>query len=131
MLEPHTILYNQNIRPIDEEIDALMYDTIINTLGYYGYEHYEISNFSKPKFESRHNLTYWDNKEYYGLGLGASGYINNIRYDNTKTLNEYLKGNYVNESIKIDFNTNIENAFILGLRKMKGIKKKDLIIDTI
>lgn len=48
------------------------------------YVHYETSNFGKQGYFSKHNLTYWNNEEYYGFGLGASGYVNGVRYDNTK-----------------------------------------------
>ena len=57
-----------------EELEAEMFEYIIAELERAGFEHYEISNFSKPGFESRHNLMYWDNAEYYGIGAGASGY---------------------------------------------------------
>lgn len=125
IIEPRTILYINNIENIDEEIDFNMYDYICNILKEKGYNHYEISNFSKKGYESKHNLTYWNNLEYYGFGLGASGYINNIRYDNTRNITEYLKGNYIKESINIDINTKIENEFILGFRKIRGINKQD------
>ena len=65
-----------------EELEAEMFEYIIQELERAGFEHYEISNFSKPGFESRHNLMYWDNAEYYGLGAGASGYVDGIRYKN-------------------------------------------------
>jgi putative oxygen-independent coproporphyrinogen III oxidase len=117
IIEDHTILKNNGFQNIEEEIDLRMYEIICDKLK--DFEHYEISNFGKIK--SRHNLTYWNNEEYYGFGLGASGYVNNVRYDNTKSFNSYLKGNYrINE----EYQTNkqkIENEFILGLRKIKGI----------
>ncbi len=59
---------------------------------------------------------------YYGFGVGASGYINNIRYDNTKSISKYIDGNYVLKKDILNFNTIIENEFILGLRKIKGIR---------
>ena len=125
IIEPHTLLYINNVQNIDEDLDFKMYEYICNVLKKNGYSHYEVSNFSKEGYESKHNLTYWNNLEYYGFGLGASGYINNIRYDNTRNINEYLKGNYIKESMNIDVNTKIENEFILGLRKIKGINKND------
>ena len=50
------------------------------------YTHYEVSNFALENYESIHNLNYWNNNEYYGFGLGAHGYIDGIRYENTKNL---------------------------------------------
>lgn len=119
IIEPHTKLYIDKIKNIDEDLDRKMYDLICKKLN--KYNHYEISNFAKPGYESIHNLTYWNNENYYGFGLGASGYINNIRYDNTKNINEYLKGNYIKNKEELTKNIEIENEFILGLRKIKGI----------
>ena len=73
------MLYNKGIKPISEEMDAKMYKYICKKLKRKGYNHYEVSNFSKEGKESKHNLTYWDNNEYYGFGLGATGYINQMR----------------------------------------------------
>lgn len=123
MIEPNTKLGIQKIEPIDEEVDYKMYNYICESLKNAGFIHYEISNFAKEGFESRHNLTYWNNEEYYGFGLGVSGYIDEVRYDNTRSLNSYLSGSYRLNEEKILFNTKIENAFILGFRKIKGINK--------
>lgn len=121
IIEPHTIIYNKGIKNIDSEIDADMYELIENKLK--DYNHYEISNFGKKGYESKHNLTYWDNDHYYGFGLGASGYIDNIRYTNTRNMVEYIKGNYILEKDIINIEEDIQNEFILGLRKLDGINK--------
>lgn len=123
IIEPNTKLSINNEQNIDEELDYDMYKLICNNLGKNGYTHYEVSNFAKAGYESRHNLTYWNNDEYYGFGLGASGYIDSIRYDNTRSINKYLSGNYELESHKLDKNEKIENEFILGFRKINGIDK--------
>ena len=125
IIEPHTMIYINGAKNIDQDLDYDMYKYICNILKRRGYSHYEVSNFSKPGFESKHNLTYWNNLNYYGFGLGASGYIGNIRYDNTRNLEKYLKGNYILNSETLSRNLIIENEFILGLRKIKGINKKD------
>ena len=65
---------------IDPDVEIKMYEYIRKELRKKGYIHYEISNFAKPGYESKHNLVYWNNNEYYGFGLGASGYINGFRY---------------------------------------------------
>lgn len=119
IIEPNTVLYNKKVKNIDEDLDYLMYKEIISKLG--NYHHYEISNFAKVGFESKHNLTYWNNLEYYGFGLGASGYIKDIRYTNTKSINKYLAGKYILESHKLSLQEKKENEFILGLRKIEGI----------
>ena len=91
-----------DIKPIDEELDYEMYKLICDRLS--NYNHYEISNFAIPGYESKHNLTYWNNEEYYGFGLGAAGYVNSIRYTNTKSINNYIKNQYnrVEEVLSLD-----------------------------
>lgn len=133
IIEDNTILKINNISNIEEELDYEMYKYICKCLGNY-YNHYEISNFSKDGFESRHNLGYWNNEEYYGFGLGASSYVNGIRYTNTKSINNYYKGILIENEI-LDNNSTIEYEIILNLRKTCGIDlkifkekyKKDLI----
>lgn len=123
IIEEHTKIYLDNITPIDEETDSKMYYKIISFLKKYGYKHYEISNFCKEGYESKHNLTYWNNEKYYGFGLGASGYIDNYRYTNTRSLSKYVNGNYIYEKEIMSKEINMENELILGLRKTKGIDK--------
>jgi oxygen-independent coproporphyrinogen-3 oxidase len=125
IIEPHTKLYINNIHNIDDQLDSDMFNTIKQTLENNNYIHYEISNFAIKGYESRHNLTYWNNLEYYGFGLGASGYVDNVRYDNTKSLNRYLEGKYCYSKEEIDRKTKIENELILGFRKLKGINKEN------
>ena len=125
IIEEHTKIYIDKTKPLNEDIEEKMYYFIINYLKEMGYNHYEISNFAKPSYESKHNLTYWNNNEYYGFGLGASGYIDNIRYTNTRSINKYLTGEYTIEKCLIDKKIKMENHMILGLRKINGIKKED------
>lgn len=121
IIEDNTILANNKVKNIDDELDYNMYKLICDTLLKNGYHHYEISNFSKLGYESKHNLVYWNNDEYYGFGLGASGYIDKVRYTNTRSINHYLEGNYKYIEDKLSFNEIVENALILGLRKIDGI----------
>ena len=119
IIEKHTLLNNMNIKNIDEDLDFAMYNLICSRLNLY--KHYETSNFAKPGYESKHNLSYWENLNYYGFGLGASGYLKNIRYENTHSLTKYLNGNYLENKEELTKNETIENEFILGLRKINGI----------
>ena len=123
IIEEHTVLYNKNIKNIDQDLDYKMYELINKNLS--NYNHYEISNFSKPGYESKHNLVYWNNLEYYGFGLSASSYINNTRYDNTRSINKYLEGNYILNKEELDLKQKLEYEFILGFRKIKGININD------
>ncbi len=125
MIEDHTKLGIKDTNYISEDLDYSMYKLIEDTLEENGYDHYEISNYSKPGYESRHNLCYWKNHKYYGFGLGASGYIANYRYTNTKNLNKYLNGNYIAEKEIITKELNASNYAILGLRTKYGINKKE------
>ena len=123
IIEENTKLYINNYKNIDEDLERKMYDLIVTTLNKYGYNHYEISNFSKKNYESKHNLVYWNNNHYYGFGLGASGYIDNIRYENTRSLNNYLNGKYVREIHNLSKDEILQNELMLGLRKINGINK--------
>lgn len=119
IIEPHTKLYNEKTNYIDEDIDYKMYKIITKKLK--KYHHYEISNFSFPSYESKHNLVYWNNEEYYGFGVGASGYINGIRYSNTKNIHEYISGNYRFEENKLSELEKMQEEMFLGLRKLDGV----------
>lgn len=121
IIEKNTLVGLNKIKPIEEEHDFKMYDTICKILKKKGYLHYEVSNFAKKGFSSKHNLTYWNNEEYYGFGVGASGFVEAIRYENTKSLTEYLKGNFVSSKSLMSKVDNMENELILGLRKLEGI----------
>jgi len=125
IIEDNTKLGIKKVQPIDEELDFKMFNYIKDTLEKNDFVHYEISNFAKAGYQSRHNLTYWNNEEYYGFGLGASGYIGNIRYTNTRSLNRYFEGTGRLEEAFVSENEKIENEFILGLRKINGINKAE------
>ena len=123
IIEPNTKLYIDKYQNIDEDLDRKMYEIVQTKLKQNNYIQYEISNFSKKGYESKHNLVYWNNKKYYGFGLGAGGYINNERYENTRSLTEYLKGKYKLNTYLLDKSEKIQNELILGFRKIKGINK--------
>jgi oxygen-independent coproporphyrinogen-3 oxidase len=121
MIEDNTLLKINNFEKIDEDMDAHMYKIICKMLKKKKYNHYEVSNFSQKGFESIHNLRYWHNKEYYGFGASASGYIDNIRYTNTKSLTKYLKGDYSGEKEILTKKDIMDNHLMLGFRLCKGI----------
>lgn len=125
ILEDNTKLKINKTEYIDEDLDSNMYNLIKKILKKNNFNHYEVSNFTKKGYESQHNLNYWNNNKYYGFGLGASGYINNIRYTNTRSINNYINKKYILETEVIDKITDIENEMILGLRKIKGINKQN------
>ena len=132
ILENHTVFMNRMRRgklPLPkEDLEAEMFEYIIAELEKAGFEHYEISNFSKPGFESRHNLMYWDNAEYYGIGAGASGYVNGVRYKNHGPIRHYLQaveaGNARVQEEVLTLKEKMEEELFLGLRKKAGVSKK-------
>lgn len=117
---------------VPDEIDRATYHVGAKFLKEKGYEHYEISNFSKHGYESRHNLKYWEMAPYLGLGLGASSFIDNNRIMNVCSLDEYfeLTGKGLTPSAEIHENSerdNVAEAVFTGLRKIEGIRYKDVL----
>lgn len=123
ILEEKTIFSNMlskgEIKLLDNDIEASMYELIIDTLKKNGYHHYETSNFAKPGFESIHNQLYWDSLEYIGIGAGASGYLDSIRYTNDAKIKSY----YLNEKEEevISLKEKKKEYFLLGFRKIDGV----------
>lgn len=114
--------YNENkIKLPDEELERNMYWYVKNTLENNGYMHYEISNFSKKGFESKHNMNCWNQEEYLGFGVAAHSYNNRIRYSNTNSIEEYIKGSnkIIHEEQTLE---DMQKEYmLLGLRKIEGI----------
>jgi len=129
ILENHTVFMNRMRRgklPLPkEELEAEMFEYIIAELERAGFEHYEISNLPKPGFESRHNLMYWDNAEYYGIGAGASGYVDGIRYKNHGPIRHYLNAVETGDARiteeHLTQKEQMEEEMFLGLRKKSGV----------
>lgn len=114
------------LQVIDEEVDRKMYERVKVLLKEAGYSQYEISNWSKEGFECRHNELYWECGYYLGIGLGAHGYIEEVRYHNTTFFEDYIQaeGNLsqlVVEREAITTKIAMEEFMFLGLRMLKGI----------
>ena len=112
----------------DEEYERQMYWYVKNTLELNGYKHYEISNFAKNGYESKHNLNCWKQKEYIGVGIGASSYLDNVRFSNIRDLEKYLKNVEATEYEKnrtVEEMQSEEDKFkefmLLGLRMIDGV----------
>ncbi|MCC0635458.1 MULTISPECIES: radical SAM family heme chaperone HemW [unclassified Clostridioides] len=134
ILEEGTELYNMyennQFDLIDENIDIEMYEYTINYLKSKGYNQYEISNYSQEGYNCKHNILYWECEHYIGLGAGASGYIDNNRYNNLESLEDYhlslIKGEKpIQDSENLSIKDMIEEKIFMGLRMNKGIKFKD------
>lgn len=144
ILEENTALekmVSQNMAKLPEEdLEREMYWTTKKILEENRYIHYEISNFSKKGYESKHNLNCWNQKEYLGFGVAAHSYIKNKRYCNTKNIEEYIKniqnGKILNNRTICEIQNKIEKQkeyMLLGLRKIQGIdiqKFKNKFIDN-
>ena len=132
IVEPNTPLEKKinsgELKLPDEEIERYMYWFAKRKLEENGYLHYEISNFAKPLFRSKHNLDCWNQKEYKGFGVSASSYENEIRYTNISSIEKYVenvqngqfKKNYIVEE-KQDRETMMKEYMLLGLRKITGV----------
>lgn len=132
-LEVHdgTVLGRANQEnPLDlpkEEEYAAMYQAAIHSLARAGYEHYEISNFAKPDFASRHNLIYWRNQEYLGIGPGSFSYLNGIRYQFASGVERYLQKceskNWRNDvQDELSEEEKETESFVTGLRLREGVR---------
>lgn len=122
-------LINENkLQLPDEETERIMYWTVVNELKENGYNQYEISNFSKKTYESKHNTNCWKQKQYIGLGTSAHSYLNKKRYSNTNNIEEYIKNiqeNNISKNITIHEEQTEESTMneymLLGLRMIQGI----------
>jgi len=134
ILEPNTSfyrLYEKGQLPIvDEEEELKMYHWGIEFLKEKGYHHYEISNFALPTFECRHNILYWECKNYLGFGAGAHSYMADVRYSNIENIKDYIKSilerkSAVKEKIKLTKQDRMAEFMFLGMRMTKGVCDKD------
>ncbi len=130
IVEPKTVFYNLLQKDAlllpSQDSEAEMYELLMDRMERAGLKQYEISNFAKPGYESKHNLTYWDNDYYYGFGAGAHGYVNGYRISNHGPLKKYMepieKGNLpLLNNHRVPVNERMEEEMFLGLRKTSGV----------
>ena len=124
-VHPHTMFFLKNIKEPDDDYARSLYDVVDKILTDNGFIHYEVSNFAKKGFESKHNYTYWKNEQYYGLGLGASGFIDHYRYTNTRNIHAYCELNFNKEKEYIDWENDEHYYLMLNLRTIEGINLED------
>lgn len=131
-IEPKTVFYQRHkkgdlARPAEEE-EVQMYEILKKSMQKHNIRQYEISNFAKTGYESKHNLTYWNNEYYYGFGAGAHSYLPGKRIGNIRPLPAYVNeamnsGRPILQVENIGLKLQIEEEMFLGLRKMEGINK--------
>lgn len=130
ILENQTVFYNLarqgRLHLPDEDEEGDMFDLAASFMEAHGRKQYEVSNFAIPGKESQHNLVYWNNEEYYGLGAGASGYLDGVRYRNFGPIQQYMqplkeqKRPIRDEEILTE-QARMEEELFLGLRKREGV----------
>ncbi|WP_186576457.1 radical SAM family heme chaperone HemW [Aquibacillus kalidii] len=132
-IEPKTVFYQRHkkgkLRKPKEEVEASMFELLRDEMNAHGKKQYEISNFAKPGFESKHNLTYWNNQHYFGFGAGAHGYLPGQRIINLRPFPAYVKkanedGRPVLHIEEINKKEQVEEEMFLGLRKIQGVSKQ-------
>ena len=132
-LEPGTPMFDKykdsSVLPSDDD-QADMYLFAVEMLERYGYRQYEISNFARPGFESRHNLKYWNLDDYIGFGPGAHSCIDNTRYSYVRDMNAYIEalgrgGDILEEYEKLDELERAAEYIMLGMRRAAGISAEE------
>lgn len=125
----HTLFQRNQLPLPDEEVEEEMYGLIMYRLKERGYEQYEISNFARPGCASRHNITYWQNRAYYGLGAGAHGYARASRHVNVKGIAEYIAAAKERlprmEAFDVPVEEAMEDFMMVGLRMLRGVQSTD------
>ena len=125
ILEDHTVLKNLNYQPLDEEVESKITQLIEESLEQIDFHKYEISNFAKTGYESLHNLAYWQYDNYYGIGVGASGKIDDCLIEHNRNLNAYLRRqNTITKMINSKEET-MFNHLMMSLRLVKGLDLKE------
>ena len=144
MVEEGTPLYNMYSRTqqessssshdtslTSEELELAMYETLTDRLEAAGYEHYEISNFARKNYRSRHNSSYWDGTPYIGIGAAAHSYDGNTRSWNVSDIRKYIdamtEGKRLFESETIDDNTRYNDLVTVALRTREGLDLRALL----
>ncbi|HKL72703.1 MAG TPA: radical SAM family heme chaperone HemW [Candidatus Onthovivens sp.] len=119
-----TLFYNHKYKEVEDDYSRELYDYMLQKLRENGFERYEVSNFARNSKKSKHNLTYWQNDFYYGIGIGSHGYVDNIRYNISANLRKYLNGERSIEKEVVDHNALKEYFLITNLRLSKGFSLK-------
>lgn len=121
---------DQRVSPVDDDTCAAMYDNMCSHLRNAGFEHYEISNFCRPGFHSRHNSSYWDGTPYLGVGAGAHSYNGMARQWNPNDLDAYMAGiEHKRPAYEVESLTSADlynERLMLSLRTVQGLNLQTL-----
>ncbi len=128
----YSLIENKELILPEEDVERKMYWKVKEVLEESGYNHYEISNFAKQGYESKHNMNCWNQHSYLGFGLAAHSYFDAIRYSNINNINQYIENIKTENSVyniifheKQDKSQMMKEYMLLGLRKIEGVKIKE------
>ena len=124
-LEPHTAFFNAGVKEPSQDVFERDYALICARLAKAGLLRYEVSNFARPGFESRHNLCYWQGDAYAAIGYGASSYVDGVRAVRTRDMAQYLAGNYIFEEQRESLREQEFDYLMCNLRLVKGFSLED------
>jgi oxygen-independent coproporphyrinogen-3 oxidase len=115
--------------PTDDQ-QAEMYELARRLLRQAGYEHYEISNFAKSGYQSTHNLLYWENLPFVGLGSGATGYLRGQRYTNVANVGQYIESlaqgeRPIAQVDQVSLEQEMEETMMVGMRLLRGVDERE------
>lgn len=121
-IEENSVFGKKGYKQLDEDIEADMYELIVSRLQESGYIHYEVSNFSRPGYESKHNIGYWKYEDFLGLSLDASSKVGDKRYTITRNFNDYLNDyNCVSELVNLSKDDQMFENIMMSLRMKDGL----------
>lgn len=120
-IEENSRFGKANIKPCDPDREADFYETALALLEANGFQQYEVSNFARDQHVSQHNLAYWHYDDFYGIGCGASGKENHMRYDNTRNLHTYIQSGPSPEATILTVEDERFEMMMMGLRLTEGV----------
>ena len=120
-IEENSVFGQKRIEACDSDLEADMYEEICSLLNQNGYVHYEISSFCKEGMVSRHNLSYWSDQDFVGIGCGASGKENNVRYDHTRNIKEYISNPFYRDYVETSDSDKEFEAIMMSFRSIFGL----------
>ncbi len=120
-IEENSIFKKMGVKPIENEVEAMMYDEGIEVLKKNEFNRYEIANFSKEGFQSSHNIHYWQYDDFYGIGLGASGKEDNVRYQMQGSTSEYIQQKAQRIDEVLEKEDMMFEEIMMGLRLVQGV----------
>lgn len=124
-IEPNSKFGKKNYKEANSELDANMYESAIEFLEKANFKRYEISNFAKAGYKSKHNQVYWKYLDFCGVGLFASGKELGVRYTNTRSLKEYINGNNIKDVITLSLEDQMFEFIMMNLRLSSGFNIND------